>query len=168
MSIFNKKKKTKMMTEKEVLDALEISDFRHMTKNKIMKFTSLVPQMDKEVAKTALQQFPHFAQMSIEVINCYKEIMGTVLRDNALSMNDFYNSCDTVILALNELLRKDKLKFKQKKSLIDNMIQILKMKDDKDRENKVWLSELIKTTSIAATTILGIVGAIIGINLVNN
>lgn len=46
------------LSEKKVLKKLGIEDFRHMTKDKIVQFASMLPQMDPEVAKKALEQFP--------------------------------------------------------------------------------------------------------------
>ena len=43
------------MTEDKVLRKLDIPDFRHMTKDKVVSFVSMLPQMDPEVAKCALE-----------------------------------------------------------------------------------------------------------------
>ena len=40
--------------EKKVLKKLGIPDFRHMTKDKIIKFATMLPYMDPLVAKAAL------------------------------------------------------------------------------------------------------------------
>ena len=42
------------LSEQKVLKKLDIPDFRHLTKDKIIAFASLLPQMDTEVAKKAL------------------------------------------------------------------------------------------------------------------
>ncbi|WP_156951394.1 hypothetical protein [Lacrimispora aerotolerans] len=42
------------ITEQKVLNKLDIPDFRHMTKDKVMGFASMLPDMDPEVAKKAL------------------------------------------------------------------------------------------------------------------
>ena len=41
----------KTLTEIQVLDKMGIPDFRHMTKDKVMSFATMLPQMDPEVAK---------------------------------------------------------------------------------------------------------------------
>ena len=48
------------ISEQQVLQRLGIQDFRHMTKDKIMRFATMLPYMDPEVAKKALEQFPAF------------------------------------------------------------------------------------------------------------
>lgn len=164
MPLFKRKQK-QVLTEKEVLKQLDIPNFKKMTTEKVTTFTSLIPEMPPEVLKTALQQFPHFAQTASQVMICYKEMISTALSDNSESTKDFYASCDTVINALNELLNAPKLRFKQKKFIVENMTQILKMKKSKDSENKEWLKDCIKVVSTAAVAIVGVVGAVLGINL---
>ena len=50
-------KMSRKLTEAKVLKTLEIPDFRHMTKDKIGSFVSMLPNMDPEVAKKALDQY---------------------------------------------------------------------------------------------------------------
>lgn len=162
-----KKRKNKkvLLSEKEILKKLDIPNFRHMTKEKIIDFSSQIPNMEPEVVKTALQQFPHFAKMASEVVTCYKELMGQTLKENAISTKSFYESCDSVIDALKSLLDKDKLKFKQKRVIIDNIMEILKMKNSKDSEQKEWLTNFVKNVSVAAVAIVGVVASIIAANI---
>ena len=55
-------------TEQQVLKKLDISDFRHLTKEKVIAFATMVPKMNPEVAKKALEQFPNFASTSLDVL----------------------------------------------------------------------------------------------------
>ena len=159
---FKKKKKaTGFMMEKEVLSALDISDFRHITKDKIMEFTTLIPKMEQEVVKTALNQFPHFAKMTSEVIVCYKEIMGQALKQNQISTQNFYDSCDSVIAALNSLLEKDKIKKRERKKIVENILEIVKIKDKKDTENKIFLIDMVKGIGVTAVALVSLITVII-------
>ena len=44
-------------TEIQVLKKLDIPDFRHLTKDKVIAFATMIPGMEPEVAKKALEQF---------------------------------------------------------------------------------------------------------------
>ena len=48
----------KQLTEQEVLEILDIPDFRHMSKDKVMKFASELPNMDPQVAKSCIVAIP--------------------------------------------------------------------------------------------------------------
>lgn len=54
------KNKLSKMTEKQVLRTLDIPDFRHLSKEKVMTFFSMIPQMDPEVAKKHWNNFQTF------------------------------------------------------------------------------------------------------------
>lgn len=46
------------LSEKKVLKKLGIPDFRHMTKDKVMSFATMLPYMDPEVAKKGARAVP--------------------------------------------------------------------------------------------------------------
>lgn len=54
------------LSEQRVLKKLEIEDFRHLTKAKVIKLASMLDRVDTEVAKKALEQFPEFYNTSKE------------------------------------------------------------------------------------------------------
>ena len=45
------KRVSRPYNELQVLKKLDIPDFRHMTKDKVIAFASMIPRMDPEVAK---------------------------------------------------------------------------------------------------------------------
>ena len=61
----------RITSEKQLLKQLGISDFRHITKDKLLAFTSSIDKVDPEVAKAAISQFPNFKEMVSEILNNY-------------------------------------------------------------------------------------------------
>ena len=64
------------LSEKKVLKKLGIKDFRHMTKDKVVSFASMLPYMNPEVAKKALEQFPSFKDLAGDMVIEYKAIVN--------------------------------------------------------------------------------------------
>ena len=60
------------LQEQQVLDMLQIPDFRHLSKDKVIEFASMLPHMDPEIARKALEQFPNFASTTLSVMDDYK------------------------------------------------------------------------------------------------
>lgn len=87
-------------TERQVLKKLDIPDFRHLTKNKVIAFATMVPRMDPEVAKKALEQFPNFASTSLDVLKEYKGIIEEALSDDRESMQACYDMYGRVMTSL--------------------------------------------------------------------
>lgn len=48
---------SKLLTEKKILKKLNIEDFRHLTKDKVITMASMLDKMDPEVAKKHLNSF---------------------------------------------------------------------------------------------------------------
>ena len=69
---------SKQLSEVEVLKQLDIPDFRHMTKDKVINFASMLQNMDPEVAKKAIEQFPEFAKMSLEAFKEYRTVLEKI------------------------------------------------------------------------------------------
>lgn len=126
----------KKLSEVEVLKALDISDFRHMTKDKVMSFASMLRDMDPEVAKQVLEQIPEFARLSLEALQDYKEIIEKAQDNASASSKQCLELYNEVIRALKTCLNKEDLPFEEKKYYVEKMMEIAKMAGEKDTENK--------------------------------
>jgi len=151
-----------LLSEREVLQQLNIPDFRHITKDKIMTFASMLQNMEPEVAKKALEQFPEFAKMALEVLKDYKSVMEKTLDGNSTSSKECYDIYNEVLDALKSCLEKDDLPFEEKKYYIDKMMEIAKMAENKDSENKGFNWKMILLGTFAVITVAGIGASILG------
>ena len=150
---------TRTFSEKKVLKKLGISDFRHMTKDKIIKFASMLPYMDPEVAKKALEQFPAFKDLASDLVIQYKAVVERAFEDNKISQQAFYNACNSIIESLQKELEDGNITFEERSRIEDKMIQVANMIGEKDSENK---GLILKTVFGAATVLLGIVAVASG------
>lgn len=152
------------LTERKVLQQLDIPDFRHITKDKVMTFASMLQNMEPEVAKKALEQFPEFAKMTLEVLKDYKGVMEKTLDENSASSKQCYDIYNEVVGALKSCLAKDDLPFEEKKYYIEKMMEIAKMAESKDTENKGFNWKMISLGAFAVFTVVGISASILGGN----
>jgi hypothetical protein len=152
------------MSEKKVLKKLGISDFRHMTKEKVVKFASMLPNMDPEVAKKALEQFPTFKELASDIVTQYKEIIDKAIDENAVSSKTFYDVCNSIIQSLQKELEEDNITSEDRERIEDKMIQVAQMIGEKDSENKGFLLKCIGLGTFAITCICGAAAAILGSN----
>ena len=95
--------KVAQLTEKQVLKKLNIPDFRHLSKDKIMTFFSMLPNMDPEVAKKAIEQFPTYAGTVKEIVSEYKGLLEKALSDNAESIQSYYAICNSILNTLSNM-----------------------------------------------------------------
>lgn len=111
----------KYRSEQQVLDALQIPDWRHMSKDKIMGFASQLPYMDPEVAKAALAQFPEFSNLSVELVKQIKENLETIISKE--------KDVDSAIL-------------NQDRIIIDNLLS--QLAESSDNEKQKYIDAIIK------------------------
>ena len=150
------------LSEKRVLRKLGISDFRHMKKENVVKFASMLPYMDPEVAKKALEQFPEFKDLASDLVANYKDIVDRILSENAESQRPFYDVCNSIIATLQAELSMENISSEDRRRIEDNMREGAKLIGEKDSENKKFLWTMLLTAGtivggafVAAISLLG-------------
>ena len=154
----------KQMTEQQVLKKLNIDDFRHLTKDKVIKMASMLDKMDPEVAKKAIEQFPEFASTAKELLVEYKSTIDKGMESNDKSVKSYYDVCNTIINSLKNELEKDNLSFEEKKYVIEQMKEIADKVDQKDTENKRFIGGMILAFGTALVATAGILASTLGGN----
>ena len=150
------------LTEKQVLKKLNIPDFRHLSKDNIMSFVSMIDKMDPDVAKKALEQFPDFAKVAIDGLNSLKDTVSKALDDDKENANRFFNMCDTVIDAIKLAMSDGEVTFEEKKYCIDKMQEIVKMASEKDSEGKKFKWALVANFALTAVAVVAATVAVLG------
>lgn len=148
---------SRLLAEQKVLRKLHIEDFRHLTKDKVITMASMLDKMDPEVAKKALEQFPEFSNAAKEMLSGFKDTLDKGLESNRESVQSYYDSCKSIIEALQKQLDDENLSFEEKKYIMGEMRNIAKMMGEKDSENKKFIAR-IELVGVAA---LGIVVAVL-------
>ena len=152
------------LSEQRALKQLGITDFRHMTKNKVVRFASMLPYMDPDVAKRALEQFPAFKDLAGQLVGEYKTVVDKALAENSVSQNTFYKACDSILESLRVELQVEELSENERSRVEDRMIEVADMIGAKDSENKRFLLKVVTIIGFAVTGVLGTAAAILGSN----
>ena len=155
-------------TELQVLRQLDIPDFRHLTKNKVIAFASMIPRMDPEVAKKALEQFPNFASTSLDIMKEYREIIETASDDDRESTQKCYEMYDRVMNSLEMILQEDELTFDEKTYILDQMKFVADEVSRKDSEKSNNRLKILSIAGGVAAGIVAVLGSIIGSNIIAN
>ena len=156
---------SRSLTEAKVLRKLDIPDFRHLTTDKVVSFVSMLLQMDPEVAKRALEQFPAFAETNLAIVSCLKDSLGTIVSGNAGNMAEFNARCHEALSALEAELKREDLTDEGRKMVIDGIMGIIGAIGQKDSENKEFLSDLFSGLLRYSAIALVILAAPLGLKL---
>ena len=155
---------SKILTEAQVLEKLNIPDFRHLSKDNVMSFASMIQNMDPEVAKKALEQFPDFTKTTLDALKDFKGVIDKSFDDDKESANQCYALYDRVQTALEKCLDNETLSFEERKYYIEQMKEVAQLASDKDSEGKKfkWANiAAFGTVAVAAATAMA---AILGGN----
>lgn len=152
------------LTEQRVLNKLDITDFRHLTKDKVIKMVSMLDKMDPEVAKKAIEQFPEFANTTKEMLIEYKGLLDKGIESNNESVKACYDTYNTIIVSLQKQLEKDNLTFDEKKYIIEQMKEVADKVDKKDAENKRFIAGMATLATIVVGGTVAVLASVLGGN----
>lgn len=152
-----------IVSEEDVKSLLGIKDFRHLSKERVISFVSAIPQMDPEVAKKVVDQFPKMADMAVDLAKEYRETLNSAIAANDKSAKDTAEALDKVIdICSNELNRTD-LTTEERLKIIDVVDKALGYRVELHKNNQDFLLQIIQyfgmfafaIATIGATATLG-------------
>ena len=153
----------KKMNELEIKRALDITDWRFASKEKIINFVNMLPKIDKEVAINIIKQFPNFADLS-------KEMVGGLLQQCNNALEKAKEGKDEVIEYYKDILESYKkdlesgiLSLEEKNSLRDKMVEIIEKIDLTDNERNNFAKDILKGAGSLAMGVVILGAAILGV-----
>lgn len=155
------------LAEKQVLKKLNIPDFRHLSKDNVVAFASMLDRMDPEVAKKALEQFPDFASTARDIWKEYKSIAVQVLQDGRDDTKEVMDGYNRSIDALEKILNEDDLTFEQKQIVIDKMVDITSQKRTLAKEKAHDRLKMFGIVTGALVTITAALASVLGSNYIS-
>jgi hypothetical protein len=152
-------------TEAKVLKKLDIPDFRYITKDKVIALATMIPKMDSEVAKKAIEQFPNFSSTSLQIMKEYKDILEQAIRENKEGTQILYDMYNHVMGCYEQTLIEDNLTFDEKMYILDKMKEIADEMHKIENEKENARLKIVGVASGVVTTIVAVLGAAIGVNM---
>lgn len=151
-------------SEVQVLKKLDIPDFRHLSKDKVVAFASMIPKMDPEVAKKALEQFPNFASTSLDIMKEYRGILEQAMQDDRDSTQVCYDMYGRVMDSLESMLHQDDLTFDEKTYILSQMKEVA---DEVSRKDSEKANMRLKILGIVGG-VAAVLGSVLGSNVIAN
>ncbi len=155
-------------SELQVLKKLDIPDFRHMTKDKVVAFASMIPRMDPEVAKKALEQFPNFASTSLDIMKEYRGVLEEAMQDDRDSTQVCYDMYNHVMDSLEKILQEEDLTFDEKTYILNQMREVADAVSQKDYEKANNRLKILGIAGGIAASIVAVLGSVIGSNIITS
>ena len=154
-----------LVSANEVKKALNIESFRNLSKDKVIEFVSLIPNMDKDVAIKIIEQFPEYANFATSMISQLNTMCDSALKSNSESQKDVIEAYKKILDDLGELLKKEDITSEERAIVTDKMVMIADRISAKDTENKAFLINVIKSAAPYVGGALILAAAIFGVNV---
>lgn len=152
------------VTEEQVKKALKIESFRNLSKDKIMEFVSLLPNMDKDVAIAVVNQFPAYTDNAKVMVNCLKDMCRDIIEKNDTSTKEVASAYNIILNDLSTLLLRDDISYEERAYITEKMIDIADKIAIKDTENKNFLAAMNQRQTILCLGVLIVGAAILGVS----
>ncbi|MFJ8955161.1 hypothetical protein ACIRO1_34195 [Streptomyces sp. NPDC102381] len=152
----------KYKNEDQIMKALGIKSWRNLSKDKMVRFAAMMPNMDTEVALKIVEQFPAFKEFAKDAVSAVERAHQSTLSANNQSQEYVHWAWQEVRDILKDELGKDDLSREEKKFLIEQIQETARMQSQKDSENKRFLDGALKKVLVGATAAVALGVAFVG------
>ena len=112
------------LSEKRVLKKLSASSFSNLSVEQLKMFTDLIPDMDNELVKAAMNSFSNFRFMSLVMVGYLQDKLYRVCKQRTNSQRKFFAQTDAALKNLDSVLRAYKGTEEERNTVEDAIIQI--------------------------------------------
>ncbi|WP_405908991.1 hypothetical protein OG742_32260 [Streptomyces sp. NBC_00828] len=148
--------------EDEIKHALGIDSWRNLSKDKMIRFVAMMPDMGTEVALKIVEQFPVFKDFALNVVDAMKKSHESTLSANKQSQEHVHRAFQDFRETLKNELDKGDLTWEQKRELIEKMQEAVREESQKDSENKRFLDGALKKVMVLGGAALALGVAFVG------
>lgn len=149
--------------ERNALSFLGIDDFRHMNKDSVINLIQMMSNIDPEVLKATLDNFPEYVDVIKDIVTEYKSVTENALKNNALRTQAYNSACKIKLEAISKMLEDKNIGFEEKKFLLEEMDSVIKMIHEKDEEDKAFEKEIYEETQLDIKKVLLVICGVISV-----
>ncbi|TFD15781.1 hypothetical protein [Cryobacterium sp. TMT2-23] len=141
----------KYKTEAQIMKALEIDSWRNLSRDKVVKFAAMMPQMDKEVQLRIIEKLPEFTSFAREMADIMERGNESTRDFNQRSQDNVYEAWRDVRAILARQLDKEDVSPEERVRIFELLMETANKASQKDSENKKFLAALAKTAALTIT-----------------
>ena len=155
----------RLLTADQVKEHLNITDFRHLTRDKLIEFVSAIPDMDKDIAIKAIEQFPEFSGYAKAMVTHYETLCDSVFKESSKSVESAMDGYKKTLDVLGELTKSDNINPDEKRFFAEKMAEVADKMATVDSKNKYFLAGMVKYITLFAGGTLIICAAVLGVKI---
>ena len=156
--------KKRPLTEQQVLKQLDIPDFRHLSKDKVMQFCTMLDRMDPEVAKAAIAQFPDFAMTVRNNLGDLRDSLKEAMTTSSKDLKNYFESCDKLIDSLLKTLDNGNLSEAERLRILEQIANVHDGMAKAGSEQRKLIEKIVVIAGGVAAVAITTAGALLGGN----
>lgn len=148
----------KYTSENQIMEKLGIETWRNLSKDKVVKFAAMMPDMDNEIMLKVIEQFPEFRIFATSVIEHFEKVIEGLNNANSKEFELIIEGVRETQEILKVEMQKPELSYEERQFLIEKLMEVTEMYRDLDSANKKFLKALSgDSLKIAGMTVLAAV-----------
>ncbi|EHN79924.1 hypothetical protein SMCF_513 [Streptomyces coelicoflavus ZG0656] len=152
----------KYKNEDQIKQALGIDSWRNLSKEKMVRFVAMMPDMDTEVALKIVEQFPEFKDFALNVMDVINKSHESTLSANKESQEYVHLAFQDLRETLKRELDRGELTWEQRREILEKMQEAVREEAQKDSENKRFLDGALKKVVMVGGAALALGVAFVG------
>lgn len=144
----------KLRDEESVMKVLEIDSWRNLSREKFMKFASLIPDANRETLEQIAKKMPLFVDFAKDVLDKTTNAFEISLESNKHNMSKLHESFSETRKILSIVLDKPDLSEIERVKAMDMLLELLEMEKQADKSNKEFISKCLQTVAYVGCGLL--------------
>jgi hypothetical protein len=137
-------------TEEDAKRELGIDTWRNLSKDKVLQFVAMMPEIDNEVQLRIIEQLPEITKLAVKVMSAVRKAHESTLSSNEKSQGNVHRGYQEARAAIIAQLQRDDLNPDERRYLNEILMQTADKESAKDSENKHYLDRWINRVALGA------------------
>lgn len=155
--------------ELELLEKLNIKDFRHLKTKHALQLASSLKELSPEVQLKIIEQVPNFTNFLSSTLSLCRNEIDIILKTNNDELIDVFSTYNTIMSNLQNILETDdSLSFEQKMEIINQIGYYADKKSEIHVQEQFFkekiLNKLLTFSAICVASVIGLLGVNTTIN----
>jgi len=148
--------------EDDIKKALGIDTWRNLSKDTVVKFAAMMPDMDKELAAKLIEKFPEFKSLALDALATVAKQHSGTLSGNKESQDQVHDAYEKTREVLEAQLQRDDLSAEERLEIMRMIQDTADREFEKDSENKKFLKGMFDNVTALGAVSLGLAVVFVG------
>jgi hypothetical protein len=140
----------------------------HLSRDKVLQFASMLPEMDRDVALQVIEQFPEFRLLALDALSAAEQQAGAIVEANQQGQEKVHSAFADVRRILEAELGRDGLTREDRWRILQMINETAERQLQADSENKRFMDSVLGKVAMVGVAAVALGGAVLGGRAITN